>query len=119
MRPIYHKKDEITMSHLHLGILAYCVVNTIRHQLKQNGIISGCKEIVRITNTQKAVTSLALNHVEEVIKRQHCSVPNQKTIQLYDALKFKYAPFRKKKSVAHKSELEDAQTPEQQDFWSD
>ena len=119
LRPIYHKKDESTMAHLHLGILAYWVVNTVRYQLKQNGIASGWKEIVRIMNTQKAVTTLAQNHVEEVIKIRRCSEPNQKVIQLYDALKFKYAPFKKKKSVVHKSELEDTQTPEQHDFWSD
>ncbi len=45
---------------------------------------------------QKAVTTLAQNHVEEVIKIRRCSEPNQKVIQLYDALKSKYAPFKKK-----------------------
>ncbi len=119
LRPIYHQKDENTMAHLHLGILAYWVVNTVRYQLKQNGINSGWKEIVRIMNTQKAVSTLAQNHVEEVIKIRKCSEPNQKVIQLYDALKYKYAPFKKKKSVVHKSELEDLQLIEQQIFWSD
>ncbi|MDD3321981.1 MAG: hypothetical protein PHS59_11115 [Paludibacter sp.] len=38
-------------------------------------------------NPQKAVTTLAQNHVEEVIKIRLCSEPNQKVIQLYDALK--------------------------------
>lgn len=119
LRPIYHKKDENTMAHLHLGILAYWVVNTVRFQLKQNGINSGWREIVRIMNTQKAVSTLAQNHVEEVIKIRRCSEPNKKVIQLYDALKYKYTPFKKKKSVVHKSELEDSQTTEQHDFWPD
>jgi len=119
LRPIYHQKDENTMAHLHLGILAYWVVNTVRYQLKQNGINSGWKEIVRIMNTQKAVSTLAQNQVEEVIKIRRCSEPNQKVRQLYDALKYKYAPFKKKKSVVHKSELEDEQIIEQQIFWSD
>jgi len=119
LRPIYHQKDENTMAHLHLGLLAYWVVNTVRYQLKQTGINSGWREIVRTMNTQKAVTTLAQNHVEEVIKIRRCSEPNQKVTQLYDALKYKYAPFKKKKSVVHKSELEDSQTIEQQDFWSD
>jgi hypothetical protein len=119
LRPIYHKKDENTMAHLHLGLLAYWIVNTIRYQLKINGVNSGWREIVRIMNTQKAVTTLAQNHVEEVIKIRRCSEPNQKVIQLYDALKYKYAPFKKKKSVVHKSELEEAQLTEQQFFWSD
>ncbi len=119
LRPIYHQKDENTMAHLHLGILAYWMVNAVRYQLKQNGINSGWKEIVRIMNTQKAVSTLAQNQVEEVIKIRRCSDPNQKVIQLYDALKYKYAPFTKKKSVVHKSELEDSQIIEQQFFWSD
>jgi transposase len=35
LRPIYHRKDPSTMAHLHLGLLAYWVVNTIRYQLKK------------------------------------------------------------------------------------
>ena len=70
-------------------------------------------------NTQKAVTTLAQNHIEEVIKIRRCSEPNPKVKQLYDALKYKYAPFKKKKSVVHKSELEEAQLTEQHFFWED
>ncbi|HUZ59244.1 MAG TPA: transposase, partial [Hanamia sp.] len=36
LRPIYHKSDKATMAHLHLGILAYWLVNTVRYQLKNN-----------------------------------------------------------------------------------
>ena len=36
LRPIYPKKDDATMAHLHLGLLAYWVVNTIRYQLILN-----------------------------------------------------------------------------------
>ena len=107
------------MAHLHLALLAYWVVNTVRYQLKQNGINSGWKEIVRIMNTQKAVSTLAQNNVEQVIKIRRCSEPNQKVIKLYDALKYKYAPFKKKKSVVHKSEFRDEQFVEQQVFSSD
>lgn len=70
LRPIYHKKDESTMAHLHLGLLAYWVVNTIRHQLKKENIHSNWSEIVRVMNTQKAVTTLAQNDVaQSQIKR--------------------------------------------------
>lgn len=105
LRPIYHKKDESTMAHLHLGLLAYWVVNTIRHQLKKEKIHSGWSEIVRIMNTQKAVTTLAQNDKNEVIQIRRCTDPNLKVQQIYDALKYKYAPFTKKKSVVLKSEL--------------
>lgn len=119
LRPIYHQKDENTMAHLHLGLLAYWLVNTVRHQLKKEGIHSGWREIVRTMNTQKAVTTLAQNNHEEVIMIQRCSEPNQPVRKLYDALKYKYAPFVKRKSVVHKSELEKCQFIEQQEFHSD
>ena len=119
LRPIYHKKDGSTMAHLHLGLLAYWVVNTIRHQLKKKDIHSGWREIVRTMNTQKAVTTLAQNIDDEVIMIRRFSEPNLQVRKLYDALKFKYAPFAKKKSVVHKSELHDCQFIEQQYFQSD
>ena len=105
LRPIYHKKDESTMAHLHLGLLAYWVVNTIRHQLKKEKIHSGWTEIVRIMNTQKAVTTTAQNEKDELILIRRYSDPNDKVQMLYDALKYKYVPFTKKKSVVLKSEF--------------
>lgn len=119
LRPVYHQKDENTMAHLHLGLLAYWLVNTVRHQLKQEGIHSGWREIVRTMNTQKAVTTLAQNNHEEVIMIRRCSEPNQQVRKLYDALKYKYSPFVKRKSVVHKSKLENCQFIEKQEFHSD
>jgi hypothetical protein len=119
LRPIYHQKDENTMAHLHLGLLAYWLVNTVRHQLKQEGIHSGWREIVRTMNTQKAVTTLAQNNHEEVIMIRRCSEPNGQVRTLYDALKYRYAPFVKRKSVVHKSELKNCQFIEKQEFHSD
>ena len=78
MRPIFYQKDENTMAHLHLALLAYWVVNTIRHQLKKGGIHCQWNEIVRIMNTQKAVSTLAQNNSEEVIQIRRCSEPNEK-----------------------------------------
>jgi len=118
LRPIFHQKDENTMAHLYLGILAYWLVNTVRHQLKKEGIHSDWREIVRTMNTQKAVTTLAQNKYDEVIMIRRCSEPNERVRRLYDALKYKYAPFIKRKSVVHKSELDDCQFIEKQLFFS-
>ena len=118
LRPIYHKNDDSTMAHLHLGLLAYWLVNTIRHQLKAQEINSGWREIVRTMNTQKAVTTLAQNQQEEVIMIRRCSEPNPNVRKLYDALKYKYAPFVKRKSVVRKSELKKNQFIENQALYS-
>jgi len=109
LRPIYHKKDESTMAHLHLGLLAYWIVNTIRHQLKMKDDHTGWSEIVRIMNTQKAVTTTAQNDKDEIIQIRRCSEPNQKVLKIYDALKYKHAPFTKKKSVVLKSVFRETQ----------
>ena len=45
------------MKYLHLGILAYWLVNTIRHQLKAKQVNSNLSEIVRFANTQKVITT--------------------------------------------------------------
>lgn len=119
LRPVYHQNDESTMAHLHLGLLAYWLVNTVRYQLKKEDIHSNWREIVRTMNTQKAVTTLAQNNHEDVIMIRRCSEPNQPVRKLYDALKYKYAPFVKRKSVVHKSELENCQFIEKQQFRSD
>ena len=104
LRPIYHKTDEAAMANLHLGILAYWVVNTIKYQLKQKGINSDWREIVRIMNTQKCVTTSVENIKQETISIRQCTEPNQSVKQIYQALNYKPAPFVRKKSVVLPSE---------------
>lgn len=105
LRPIYHKTDDASMAHLHLGILAYWLVATARHQLKQKGFNSDWREIVRIMNTQKCVTTSITNIAEEVISVRQCTEPNQQAKKIYDLLNYKYAPFVRKKSVVPPTEI--------------
>jgi hypothetical protein len=123
LRPIYHKNDESTMAHLNLGLLAYWVVNTVRFQLKRGEtkekintqqqdnknipttINFQWKEIIRIMNTQKAVTTTAQNRYDEVIISRRCSDPNEKVQAIYNKLNYKSQPFTKRKFVVIKSEF--------------
>lgn len=102
LRPIYHKNDEATRAHLHLGILAYWLVNTVRYHLKNNGMNSCWREIVRIGNTQKVITTSGTNTYDKIITTRKCSQPNDGLKQIYNALNTKYQPFTKRKSVVHK-----------------
>jgi len=99
LRPIYHKTDSAAMAHLHLGMLAYWLVATIRYQLKQQGINSDWREIVRTMNTQKCVTTSLVNIKDETISIRQCTEPTKEVKKIYDFLKYKYAPFVRKKSV--------------------
>jgi hypothetical protein len=99
LRPIYHKSDEASIAHLHLGLLAYWLVATIRYQLKQKGYNSDWREIVRTMDTQKCVTTSVENIRDEIISVRQCTEPTQAAKKVYDLLNFKYAPFVRKKSV--------------------
>jgi hypothetical protein len=128
LRPIYHKKDNATMAHLHLGLLAYWIVNTVRFQLKigqtkepveanakeQEDDIQHIpikynaqwKEILRIMNTQKAVTTVSQNQFDEVIISHRCSDPNPKVEAIYRRLNYKSKPKTNRNFVVHKSEFQ-------------
>lgn len=118
LRPIYHKSDKAAMAHLHLGILAYWLVNTIRHQLKNNGITSCWSEIVRVGNTQKVITTSGANTYDKTIAVRKCTVPNDKLKRIYGFLKIKHQPFAKRKSVVHKPETKKSEHTHNQIFAS-
>ena len=113
LRPIYHKSDKATMAHLHLGILAYWLVNTIRYQLKNHNVNSCWSEIIRIGNSQKMLTTSGTNTFGKIIMTRKCSEPEEKLKSIYDILQSKYRPFTKRKSVVHKPELKKIETQQQ------
>jgi transposase len=105
LRPIYHKTDDASMAHLHLGLLAYWLVSTIRFQLKQKGFTHGWSEIIRMMNTQKCVSTSVENIEDKIITVRQCTEPTKKVKQIYDLLNYKYVPFHRKKSVVPPTEI--------------
>ena len=99
LRPVFHKYDENIESHLFLGLVAYQIVATVRHQLKQKGISHDWRNIVRIMNTQKEVTTTMKCESGETIMIKKCSTPTAEAKQIYDALGYKHNPYFMKKSV--------------------
>ncbi len=103
LRPIYHKNDVSAMAHLHLGLLAYWLVNTIRHQLKRSGINDDWKEIKRKASTQKSVLTTAQNSYDKIIQIKRCTEPTEDLKKIQTALKQqKSKPFNQIKFVVHK-----------------
>lgn len=110
LRPIYHKNDNATMAHLHLALLGYWLVNTVRYQLKAKGIKHNWTEIVRIANTQKILTTYGQNALNEPVSFRRCTEANENLEKLYQYLGYKSQPFTKRKSVVHNSELKKNET---------
>lgn len=101
LRPIFHKTDDGSIAHLHLGLLAYWLVSTIRYQLKQKGYNHDWREIVRTMNTQKIVTSTVETPMGGIIQIKQCSEPSSQAKELYKKLHYKTIPLPRKKSVWH------------------
>lgn len=114
LRPIYHKNDDSTKSHLHLALLAYWLANTVRYQLKAKGINHSWTEITRIASTQKLVTTQAKNALDQTVQVKACSTPEPKLKVLIEALGYKPLPFKPQKSVGHSPPIERIQTPSRQ-----
>lgn len=112
LRPVYHKTDNAAMAHLHLGLLAYTVVNTIRHQLKQKGINNEWRDIARTMNTQKLVTTTMVNNYGQTIKIRQCSEPKPEVETIYNALNYKHKPFARKKFVVPPAEPDQLKPPD-------
>ncbi len=111
LRPVYHKNDTSTMAHLHLGMLAYWLVNTIRYQLKKVGINDDWKEIRRKASTQKCVCTTAQNSFDKIIQIKRCTEPSEDLTKIHNALKEqKSKPFKQIKFVVHKPPIKKTET---------
>ena len=105
LRPIYHKNDESTKAHLHLGMLAYWLVNTVRCNLKAQGIRWSWSEILRIASTQTFITTKGQNTAGSHIQTRKCSEPSEDLRKIQQKLGIRAKPTRiesKEQSVAQK-----------------
>ena len=99
IRPIFHQEDIHSEAHINLGILAYQLVSTIRYQLKSKNINYDWRNIRRIMNTQKLITSSMFDKKRNQITIRKCSIPNFEVKEIFQALKLKQIPFYQKKYV--------------------
>jgi transposase len=99
IRPVHHQKDENTEAHIFLGVLAYQVVSTIRHQLKTKNINDSWQTIVMKMNTQKSVITSMMDVDRKKIVVKTCSQPSSDAKAIYKALNYKNEAFKRKNIV--------------------
>ena len=98
-RLLFLQRDDSTLAHRYLGLLAYTLDNSNLSQIKQKGVHPGWREILCLLNTYKCVFTAAQNKKGQVIQIRKCSEPEPNVMKIYDALKYKHAPITRKKSV--------------------
>lgn len=84
IRPVHHQKDSRIQSHIYLTILAYQLVNTIRHMLKQSNINYSWDRIKRIMTTQTMQTVFLTTDKKQIHLRKS-SKPIQEVQDIYKA----------------------------------
>lgn len=89
LRPIFHKNDIDSKAHLQLGIVAYCIVNTIRQKLKKQGINDSWTTIRDKMQTQVISTITMRNKNGKLLGVRKCSKPNAKVFEIKQALNYK------------------------------
>jgi transposase len=99
IRPVHHQKDQNTEAHIFLGVLAYQVVATIRHQLKTKNINDSWQTIVMKMNTQKSVVTSLMDAENKKIVIKTCSQPSSDAKAIYKALNYKNEAFQRKNIV--------------------
>lgn len=98
--PLHHQNDERIEAHIYLTILAYQLVNTIRHMLKEKGIHYDWKNIVRIINTQ-VIQTIVLPTDKKTIHLSKPSKPIQQAQEIYAATNTKHTQKAIKKYVVY------------------
>ncbi len=96
LRPIHHQRDDRSDAHLFLGLLSYRIVNAVRYRLRQAGETCYWTEVKRRMSTQKAITTEGVNALGEKVKLRLCSTPTKAAADIYERLKYKKIPFRRR-----------------------
>ena len=100
IRPVHHQNDERIEAHIYLTILAYQLVNTIRHMLKNANINHDWQNIVRIMSTQ-TIQTLELPTDKKVIHLRKPAKPIKEVQLIYDATRCANTQSATKKYVVY------------------
>jgi transposase len=100
IRPVHHQNDERIQAHIYLTLLAYQLVNTIRHMLKEKGIHYDWKNIVRIMNTQ-TIQTIILPTDKKTIHLRKPSKPIKEVQNIYIATNCQHTQKAIKKYVVY------------------
>ena len=100
IRPVHHQNDDRIKAHIYLTILAYQLVNTIRHMLKIQGIHLDWNNIVRILNTQTIQNIIIPTQTKQIHIRKP-STPIQEVKQIFKATSCSYSQEPTKKYVVY------------------
>ncbi|MFQ5787739.1 MAG: hypothetical protein ACE5H1_07125 [Thermodesulfobacteriota bacterium] len=97
LRPIFHQKETRSDAHIFITIMGYHILHSIRTRLKEVGIHLSWSEIRNRLSTHCRVTNQMKTKNGKTVFIRQCSEPEDVHRKIYDALKLKHVPCKKKR----------------------
>ena len=95
LRPIHHKRDDMTTAHMFITVIAYHILAGILKKLCQKGIHYNWDTIRNILSTHVRVTTTFKTEDESTINVRNSTTPSIRQQEIYDALEIKKHPLKK------------------------
>lgn len=92
LRPIYHKKEDRTDSHIFISILAYQAVQIIRNKLKKQEIQDSWQTIRETLSTQCRITATFQTKDNKTLHIRKATKAEPETVKIYNALGVSHTP---------------------------
>jgi len=99
LRPVYHHKEDRAEGHLFITVLAYQAVQTLRRQLKAQGINESWTMLREVFSTQQRVTATFKQRDGRTLHVRKTTVAEPKLQRLYAALNLTADPVGVRKLI--------------------
>lgn len=99
LRPIYHQTESRVDGHLFITVLAYHIMQSILHSLRENGINYNWRTIRRIMSTQVRVTTSVGTKEGKRMRIRSTTTPEMAHKEIYKALGISMNPGRLVKTI--------------------
>ena len=98
MRPVYHRKECRIEAHLFIAILAYHVLNAVRHRLREKDFTMKWSTLRERMATQVVSTLKMRTQAGKTIYLRHTSEAELRQRDVYDALGLSHSPIPPRKT---------------------
>lgn len=102
MRPVYHRNEERVSGHIFITVLAYHLVQTLRSQLKTQGIHDSWQTLRKKMENQQRVTATFSCEGGDTLHLRKTTQPEPEQVEVYNALGLDMLPGRVQKTVVKK-----------------
>jgi hypothetical protein len=92
LRPIHHKRDDTSMAHIFVSVMAYHFLAGVLRQLRQDGIQYNWQSIRNILSTHVRVTTSFKTDDGSTVNIRNSTVPTMCQVAIYKSLKVKQQP---------------------------